>query len=292
MVVFVILHYKNIEDTLECLQSIKNLKQQNKIKIVVVDNHSLTETEVKGIKKYTEDLLCLEENKGFAKANNIACKYAIEKYNPNFLIVINNDILIRQEEFIKKIEEDFKKYHFAILGPKIITNDGDSVNPFPVYKTLEEVEKQIAYSKKLIKIYSHTISTIALETYVLIKRKIKGRKILKNGDTIQKNVALHGCALIFSKEYYRKNEEIFDRRTFLFHEEEFLYQRMLNQKFITIYDPELEIFHKEGGSMNLTFQKKARQKKKFKQEEIVKSLEILKEEMRGTNEKRKNISNC
>ena len=83
MTSFVILHYKNIQDTLECIASIK--KQQNKdYSIIVVDNGTLTKNELKQLKKETSDIICNQENLGFAKGNNLGCSYARKKYQPDF----------------------------------------------------------------------------------------------------------------------------------------------------------------------------------------------------------------
>ena len=155
MISFVILHYKNIKDTLECIESIQsNISyDKKKISIVVVDNNTLSKDETKILKKYTNDVILLSENKGFANGNNAGCEYAIKKYNPDFLCVINNDTIIEQKDFIDEIYRAYKEYNFDIMGPKIITNDGDSVNPFYAYESLEEIEEKIKYHSKLIKIY-------------------------------------------------------------------------------------------------------------------------------------------
>ena len=49
MISFVILHYKNINDTIECIESIKKLDRQKDISIIVVDNNSLNKNEIKYI---------------------------------------------------------------------------------------------------------------------------------------------------------------------------------------------------------------------------------------------------
>ena len=59
----------------------------------------------KELKKYTKDLVLLTENVGFAKGNNAGCEYAIKKYQPDFLCVINSDTVIEQSEFIDIIYE-------------------------------------------------------------------------------------------------------------------------------------------------------------------------------------------
>ena len=86
MMVFVILHYNNIKETMECVDSLEKFKQ----KIVVVSN-SKDYDNLKKIEKRVDKVIINEENIGFAKANNIGCKYAIEKFKPDFLCVINND---------------------------------------------------------------------------------------------------------------------------------------------------------------------------------------------------------
>ena len=96
MISFIVLHYKNINDTIECIRSILKQKTNKKISIVVVDNDTLNDFDEKKLKKFDVDLIKLDSNLGFAKANNIGCKHAINKYNPDFLCVINNDTVIDQ----------------------------------------------------------------------------------------------------------------------------------------------------------------------------------------------------
>ena len=163
------------------------------------------------------------------------------------------------------------------MGPKILTNNGDSVNPFYAYESLDEINNKIKYHKKLIKIYTSGLLTFLLNVYIKIKRIFIKPKIMKNGKNSKLDVALHGCALIFSKKYYKKYKDIFFKGTFLYHEEEFLNYRKNKDNLITYYDSNLEIFHKEGSSLNETFKNSNREKLIFRNKEIVKSLEILKD---------------
>lgn len=269
MMVFVILHYNNIKETMECVDSLEKFKQ----KIVVVSN-SKDYDNLKKIEKRVDKVIINEENIGFAKANNIGCKYAIEKFKPGFLCVINNDIVIDQKDFLEKVEKLYKKYQFDVLGPKILPDDLPSVNPFPVYDTLEKIEDRIKYTKKLIKIYDNVILRNLLACYVLIKSKLK--KALKpvNGDKDELGVALHGCALIFSKKYYERYETVFYNETFLYHEEEFLYYRCKHDNLTFLYSPEVELVHKEGRSLDNSFNNNYK-KLIFKNKEILKSLQLL-----------------
>lgn len=269
MMVFVILHYNNIKETMECVDSLEKFKQ----KIIVVSN-SKDYDNLKKIEKRVDKVIINEENIGFAKANNIGCKYAIEKYKPDFLCVINNDIVIDQKDFLDKVEELYKKYQFDVLGPKILPDDLPSVNPFPVYDTLEKIEDRIKYTKKLIKIYNSVILRNLLSCYVLIKSKLKKVSKPVNGDKDELGVALHGCALIFSKRYYERYETVFYNETFLYHEEEFLYYRCKHDNLTFLYSPEVELVHKEGRSLDNSFNNNYK-KLIFKNKEILKSLQLL-----------------
>lgn len=279
MLSFIILHYKNISETIECLKKLKKIINNNEASIVVVDNNTLNAEEVLKIKKYTNDILILDKNYGFAKGNNKGIEYARKKYNPNFYCVINNDVFIEQKDFIDKVKKIYEKYKFDMLGPKIDSPTGESVNPFPVFKDKKTIESEIKKCRKLIKIYNSSVLTSLLNLYMKIKRIFK-RNIVKpkNGDKTLQNVALHGCAIIFSKKYIEKYNEGFYNETFLFHEEEFLYQRILKDNLISLYEPTLHVFHKEGSSIKTNY-KKIRKSKLFREKERLKSLLLLSKQM-------------
>ena len=269
MMTFVILHYNNIKDTLKCLDSLEKFKS----KIVVVSN-SKDYDNLKIIKKRVDKLIINEENIGFAKANNVGCEYAIKNFKPDFLCVINNDIIIEQNDFLIKVEKLYKKYRFDVLGPKILPEESESINPFYAYNNLEEIQSKIKYTKKLIKIYNNLLLRNLLKVYIKIKHILVNDKKQSNANKDMLGVALHGCALIFSRKYYKRYPNVFYNETFLYHEEEFLYYRCKHDKLISLYSPEIELIHKEGQSLNKEY-KEDYKKNIFKNMEILRSLELL-----------------
>lgn len=274
MTSFIILHYKNLKDTIECIESINKIDGDKSI--IVVDNNSTTKKEQEIILKYTEDLILLKENMGFAKGNNEGCKYAIKKYHPDFLCIINNDIIIEQQDFCKKVTNDYEKYEFDALGPKILTDGGDSVNPFKTYDTIKEINSEIKKCKRKIRIFSSKTLSIIYKFLSNIKHLIIRKQIkFENGKSMQFDVSLHGCAIIFSRKYYEKFDDVFYNNTFLYHEEEFLSLRRDKYKLNFMYDPYLEVFHKESASVNNEY-KNNREKIVFRNNERLKSLILLK----------------
>lgn len=277
--VFVILHYKNTKDTIECIDSIKNSLKDKDYKIIVVDNNSGNNNDIDMLKKKVDDLIVSNENLGFAKGNNLGIDLAKEKYNPEFIAAINNDTIIEQNSLIDDIEKIYKEVSFDILGFKILTNNGFSVNPFPSYKTLEEVEKAINKSNRLINIYKSPIKIKLLKIYLKMKHTIKGVNYPSNGINRMEDVSLHGCALIFSEKYLKKYDDAFYKETFIYHEEEFLEYRRRRDNLKFVYDPNIVIFHKEGSSLNYNYSEDLYNKLIFREQNVIKSLTLLKQIM-------------
>lgn len=271
MIAFVILHYNNLNDTIECVDSIE--KNVSNAKIVIVSN-SLDNERLQVLEKRVDKIIYNNQNLGFAKANNIGCRYARDAFNPDFIAVINNDTLILDSKFSKIVDNNYKKYNFDCLGPFIKTNGGDSVNPFYAYKTIAEVKNAIRNAKMWKGIYQNVIFRNLYLFYRKLKYKNSEPESLKNGTTFCKDVSLHGCFLIFSKKYFIRYDDVFYNDTFLYHEEEFLEHRRSRDNLLFIYDPDLKIFHKEGASLQQTNMSNYK-KQVFRYSEIIKSLEML-----------------
>ena len=107
---YIILHYKNLPDTIACIASIRKVDPSSKI--VVVDNATLTNEEKKLIEKKVDALLVMSQNIGFAKANNKGCQYAYENFQTEFYVVLNNDTLVLQDDFCEKVSKLYKRISF------------------------------------------------------------------------------------------------------------------------------------------------------------------------------------
>lgn len=271
---FIILHYKNFEDTIECVESIfEKLKNKEEYRVIIVDNGS-NDISTQKLEKYMKEnqgrveIIFSKQNLGFAKGNNLGASYTIEKYEPDFLIVINNDTLMIDENFFLKVEKVFKKKKFDILGPYIEGKDGQPQNP---YINVIYGRKQIL--KNLIKNRIYLLIEY-LNLNILRERLRKIKKVKKyNYTSEQENVALMGAALVFSKQYYEKYEHIFYEKTFMYCEEDILYYRIKKDKLISIYAPNIRIFHKEESTTN-KIMKTSKKQRIFKLKYQINSLKI------------------
>ena len=117
-VFIIILNWNNWSDVVECLESLKNNDYPN-YQVVIVDNGSrkrptAPSAEIKII--YNKD------NLGFAGGNNVGIKYALEK-GADYVLLLNNDTLVKRDFLSKLIEVGEKDKKFGLLGPKIYFAD-------------------------------------------------------------------------------------------------------------------------------------------------------------------------
>ncbi len=153
----IILNWNGWQDTIECLEYVRQLTYPNYL-TVVVDNGSLDES-VKEIKMWAEEnlgedhvlieytredalqggeekkedaleevaspkaklvLIKNEENLGFTGGNNVAIHYAIHrKYSVNYVFLLNNDTKVEKNSLIYLVEAD-RRANAGIVGGALV----------------------------------------------------------------------------------------------------------------------------------------------------------------------------
>ena len=276
---FVILHYKTINDTNTCIDSIKKYIKKNNYNIVVVDNYSNNGTLEQLQEKYKNDnkviILGNNENLGFAKGNNVGYQYAKKNLSPDFIIMCNSDTELINDSFEDVLIDDYYKYNYAVLGPKILLKDG-SINPLRgKLPSITSLKRSILYRRLEIILTKCKL----LFVYDFFKEIKKTR--LNNYDVNKKwdDILLHGCFWIFSKNYINKFEGL-NSKTFLYREEELLYLNVIINGLHTIYDPNLVIIHNEDGSTN-AINKTPSDKRLFVAKNQIISTKILIDELKN-----------
>ncbi|MUK87418.1 glycosyltransferase [Ornithinibacillus sp. L9] len=255
---FVILHYNVLQDTIECVDSIIKIARDKKIEIVVVDNNSPNKSgrELKTIYKEYKNvhIIVNAENLGFAKGNNIGYDFAKNQLKADFVAIINNDTMMIDEYFVDKIMTLFLEEEFHIMGPDIITKNGEHQNPYKEKAvSLEEVEKFLKNYKMIKKIskVKIMIKRILFKSKFLINL-IKSIKKDKNKIFDYKisyhNVVLHGSAIVYSPLYIKNEKYAFHPDTFMYVEEDILYHLCLMKNYIIKYNPITKIYHKEDSA--------------------------------------------
>lgn len=248
MLSFVILHYQVLEETVNCIQEIKN-KVKNDYKIIVVDNCSPNGSGSKLKKMYKDDpfvkIILSNINSGFAKGNNLGYRIA-KADNPDYIIVMNNDVIIETENLIQKLNDVYTKTKFDILGPDIYstkTNLHQNPQRESNYK-LDDLKNQ--YNKLLFK---NNFKFLLKLKYILGLNKSEKKKNPKY-ETIQFNVVLHGACYIFSKSFIQMHEDCFYNDTFMYYESYILHYLGNRENLTMVYYPEIKVLHHEDVATN------------------------------------------
>lgn len=277
---FVILHYLTEKDTVECVNSIYNNVDSENYSIIIVDNCSPNNSGIRLKKMYAKEkrieVILNPKNLGFARGNNVGFTKAKYEYKSDFIILMNNDMYIKQKDFIKKIINSYKNINYAVMGPDIISVvDNQHQNPQPI----RVASKNDARYQLFRHIFLFFINSINLEIFVRkIFKKVNGNPvpyINSSYRTNDLNVQLHGSCLIFSPIYLQKFNGLYDK-TFMYFEEDILFYLCQKNNLMTFYNSELQIFHKEDSATN-EYLKNSSHKNRFIYKNSINSIiELLK----------------
>ena len=126
LVYIITVNWNGLDDTLECLESLRNITYP-KYNIIVVDNGSIDNQAdiIKGIFPDIE-LIKNVENEGFVIANNQGIELAMEK-GAEYILLLNNDTTVKNDflEILVKYAE--QNSDVGILSPKILYYNSDLI---------------------------------------------------------------------------------------------------------------------------------------------------------------------
>lgn len=142
----IILNWNGKDDTIACLKSIENIDYTN-FEIIIVDNNS-TDDSLLNIENYIKNKTTLkisiiknDDNYGFAKANNIGIKKALEN-EAEYILLLNNDTEVTKE-FLNELNNfTYQNPEYKVLTPQIryykpnniIWNCGGRLNKWGITK--------------------------------------------------------------------------------------------------------------------------------------------------------------
>jgi GT2 family glycosyltransferase len=122
-VTIIILNWNGLEDTIECLESLKKITYPN-YELVIVDNASSGD-DIKILRERYGDyihVIANDKNYGFPEGCNIGMKYALSK-GTDYMLLLNNDVIVDPEFLSNLIEVGEHDSSIGILGSKIYYYD-------------------------------------------------------------------------------------------------------------------------------------------------------------------------
>ena len=260
----IVINYNNYIDTINCVNSLIKLKGNKKI--LIFDNNSTNNAQEILKKEFINNdniLFCFsDKNLGYSKGIDYAFNYIKEQnIELDFIHTSNSDIIINDLDFLKKVEESYKKTKFFMEGPQVITN-GVNTSPIGYFKSKDDFFKELK-KLRILAVCLYLFSTI---TFNLFENKLEGKNNESNAKkTIEKikkeNVVpiLSGCYTIFSKDHFLKFNYLYRPLTFLYNEEMIITYTLMNANINKIiFNENLEVIHNHGGSSKGSSKRKAK----------------------------------
>ena len=272
---YVILHYQSIEITKKCVDKLLMFSKNNPI--IIVDNCSPNGSGKQLEKMYSKciniTVIINEENQGFAKGNNLGYQYIKRKYSLNYVVVMNNDIMIEDNDFAVIIEQFMEKNEVDVCGPDMVTLKGNHQNPLQLKPyTSKYLQRRVRADK---------IKVLLLRTrlfWKLYENYKKTNKIpIRTKQPTVFDCILHGSCIIYGPEYIKREQNAFLPITYMYNEEAILYDYLVHKGYKTGYCLDVTILHMEGVSTSERIENK-KKKVMFRFKNNIKSIEAQLEE--------------
>ena len=235
-VVVSLLNFNGKKNTLDCLESLKNIKRENfKLTVVVIDNASKEEFDLKSGTVGDMPLVVIKNNKnlGFSGGHNVAIEYALEN-GADCVLILNNDTYVGKDFLTELLEVAKKDSNIGILVPKIYFAPG-----FEFYRD--------RYTKNEL---GHVFWYAGGEMdWANVIGHHRGVDSIDRGqfDKTEDTELATGCCMLIKKEVIEK-VGMFDNKYFLYYEDADLSMRVKKKGFKIIYVPKSLIWHKNAGS--------------------------------------------
>lgn len=237
-VFIIILHFKGLKHTRDCLKSLRKLKTENiEVQIVLVDNNSRDAVKLKkAIKKLSKLKIKLIENKknlGFAKGNNVGIRYAL-KNKADYLLILNNDTLVHEDTLAGLIKFAKKDEKIGIVSPLIYFAPGF------------EFHKKRYKKSDLGKVIWYAGGIIDWKNILARHRGVDEIDIGRYEKAVKTGFAT-GCCMLIKKQVF-DSIGLFNPKYFLYWEDIDLSQRAKNKDFKIYFCPQAILWHKNATS--------------------------------------------
>lgn len=233
----VVLNYLNHRDTRECVNSILELKD-NISGIVVVDNYSTNQSFDILKETYSREkkirVIRTARNLGYAKGNNIGINLARKYFKAEFVLVVNNDTVLMDREYVCKMLSAYRK-GIGVIGSNVRLKDGHIEKDWYVNVELPGMLKDY-FLWLMIGLGFTTMS----------------RYIDNTSDGAGRRLLMKGSALMLTPDYFRYYDGFYPY-TFFYCEESILYLRCLRYGLVQKKVKNTEIYHKEERSSYMSF---------------------------------------
>jgi len=216
------------------------IEQSYKEWALLIVNNSPDNTEIKRvIDSFNDSRIMLggnNKNLGYSKGNNLGFRYLMDNKvigSDDLVLFTNEDIVIRDRDFLARSMELMDELKCGFMGPRIINNDGSLMLPHI---------RKASFLKCLL----HMGNNGKVDRIFGINRS------LKNITSPRKVFLLNGaCFFCRAGDFDRVG--MFDTNTFIYYEEELLFRRVSDAGISVFYCPEAVVYHEHSASVKKSF---------------------------------------
>lgn len=254
----IILNWNGYKNTIECLESLYQIKFPN-YEVILIDNGSIdrslsaiikwvdTKQKIKCFETKLEDLgsngfrkqknifnklpsnkrlfvIKADKNYGFTGGNNIAINQILKESRSEYILLLNNDTVVSREFLTELIKVAENRKKVGIVGPKIYKYD------------LKSKQKVIQSAGATINLFTGNVSAYG---YKQIDRK--------QFDHIRNVDYVHGACLLIRREVIQ-NIGLLNDNLFAYFEDVDWCLRAKEKGYDVVYAPGSIIWHKGGES--------------------------------------------
>lgn len=249
-VVFVLLHYNEIGVTHSAIEHICKLENAEDCHVVVVDNCSPDKSGNVLMEEFLNDsfvsVIQTPQNLGFAKGNNYGYAYAKKNYSPEVIVVMNNDVIIEQADFVPTLLGLPVASEYEVLLPVIINKVGVNQNPFRI-KGLSTGNIVSGYLNVLL---LNIIYSVPGFNKWWMRRRKDSKPITEHKCQEGSMMVPHGACVVFTHKWVNSEDIAFIPDTFLYGEEDLLFEYVLSKGYHTYFTKALIVHHLEDVSTN------------------------------------------
>ena len=116
--------YKGKSILFRCLKSLELTSYKN-YKVIITDAHSTDKSRELTSKFNGAKFVDIGYRANFSEGNNFAIRYAKKKYNPDYYLLLNNDIIITDRYWLKKLVDSAKRYKAGMVGCQLLYPNGN-----------------------------------------------------------------------------------------------------------------------------------------------------------------------